>query len=113
MTDGPGFSPLYALLAEIAPSGGRRGRRGPAHRLGGSIERGAGYGLFELSEFFVRPGHQSAGVGRALLERAFPLGQGHLLGRGFQLDPFVTYLMASRPVGQFDRYLGFTPPFVL
>lgn len=37
----------------------------------------------------------------------------HLLGRGFRVDPFLTLLMASRPFGQFDRYLGFTPPFVL
>ena len=37
----------------------------------------------------------------------------HLLGRGFRLDPFMTYLMANRPFGHFDRYLGFTPPFVL
>ena len=34
-----------------------------------SIERG---GLFELSEFFVHPGRQQAGVGAALLEHAFP-----------------------------------------
>ncbi|MGZ6273070.1 MAG: GNAT family N-acetyltransferase [Candidatus Limnocylindrales bacterium] len=38
-----------------------------------SIERD---GLFELTEFFVRPGQQSKGVGRGLLERAFPLGRG-------------------------------------
>lgn len=38
-----------------------------------SVERG---GLFELSEFFVRPDRQSAGVGRALIERAFPAGRG-------------------------------------
>src|SRR6266540_6943456 len=38
-----------------------------------SIQRG---GLFELSEFFVRPAHQSAGIGRQLLERAFPPGRG-------------------------------------
>lgn len=37
----------------------------------------------------------------------------HLLDRGFQVDPFLTLLMASRPFGRFDRYLGFTPPFVL
>ena len=30
----------------------------------------------ELTEFFVRPGHQSAGVGRELLARAFPVGAG-------------------------------------
>jgi GNAT superfamily N-acetyltransferase len=37
----------------------------------------------------------------------------HLLGRGFRLDPFVTLLMANRPFGRLDRYLSFTPPFVL
>jgi GNAT superfamily N-acetyltransferase len=40
-----------------------------------SIERG---GLFELSELFVRPDRQSAGVGRQLIERAFPLGRGNV-----------------------------------
>ena len=38
-----------------------------------SIERG---GLFELTELFVRPGLQSKGIGRQLLERAFPLDRG-------------------------------------
>jgi predicted acetyltransferase len=33
-------------------------------------------GLLELTEFFVLPASQCAGVGRALLERAFPLGRG-------------------------------------
>ena len=40
-----------------------------------SIDRG---GLFELTEFFVRPGTQSQGVGRELLGRAFPPGRGDL-----------------------------------
>jgi GNAT superfamily N-acetyltransferase len=38
-----------------------------------SIERA---GLLELTEFFVRPDHQSAGVGRTLIERAFPADRG-------------------------------------
>jgi GNAT superfamily N-acetyltransferase len=38
-----------------------------------SIERG---GLFELSELFVRPDRQSAGLGRQLIERVFPDGRG-------------------------------------
>lgn len=259
----PRFNALYALLAEIAAEWWIAEDAGDGRLIGyaRSIERGADRGLFELSEFFVRPGHQSAGVGRGLVERAFPVGRGevraiiatgdvravaryhradtsiqfpilglngaasadgagdvrlaaepitdsgglaevveieravlgydrgvhelgwlldrreayryreagrtvafafigrdgagpiaalepehlpdvlrhvearavaigreelgfevpapnvvairHLLGRGFQLDPFVTYLMANRPFGQFDRYLGFTPPFVL
>ena len=40
-----------------------------------SIDRG---GMFELTEFFVRPGHQSRGLGRELLERAFPTGRGDI-----------------------------------
>jgi GNAT superfamily N-acetyltransferase len=37
----------------------------------------------------------------------------HLLDRRFRLDPFLTLLMSSRPFGQFDRFIGFSPPFVL
>lgn len=37
-----------------------------------SIEHG---GLIELTEFFVAPNHQSAGVGRELLSRTFPYGR--------------------------------------
>jgi GNAT superfamily N-acetyltransferase len=73
----PLFEPVYRLVAEHAaewwlaedPS---------SHQLLGyarSIERG---GLFELSELFVRPGRQSSGVGRQLLERAFPAGRGEV-----------------------------------
>ena len=39
-----------------------------------SIERD---GLLELTMFFVDPEAQSRGVGRGLLERAFPFGRGH------------------------------------
>jgi predicted GNAT family acetyltransferase len=48
------------------------------HRVVGyarSIERG---GLFELTEFFVHPGQQAKGVGRALLARAFPNARGEV-----------------------------------
>jgi hypothetical protein len=37
----------------------------------------------------------------------------HLLGRGFQLDPWVNLLMSNRPFGQFDRFIGFSPPMFL
>ena len=40
-----------------------------------SVERG---GLFELSEFFVHPDRQAAGVGAALLARAFPPDRGEV-----------------------------------
>lgn len=35
-------------------------------------------GLFELSELFVRPDRQSAGLGKVLLEKAFPPGRGEV-----------------------------------
>jgi predicted acetyltransferase len=34
--------------------------------------------LIELSEFFILPGQQSAGLGRELIERAFPQGRGRI-----------------------------------
>jgi hypothetical protein len=37
----------------------------------------------------------------------------HLLSHRFRLDPFITFLMSSRPFGNFDRFIGFSPPFVL
>ena len=37
----------------------------------------------------------------------------HLLDRGLRIDPFMTLLMSSRPFGQFDRFIGFSPPFIL
>ena len=37
----------------------------------------------------------------------------HLLGRGMRMDTFLTLMMSSRPFGSFDRYIGFSPPFVL
>lgn len=40
-----------------------------------SVQRG---GMFELTEFFVHPERQSAGVGAALLELAFPDGRGEV-----------------------------------
>jgi GNAT superfamily N-acetyltransferase len=40
-----------------------------------SVQRGA---LIELSELFVRPDRQSAGVGRTLIEHALPPGRGNV-----------------------------------
>jgi GNAT superfamily N-acetyltransferase len=57
-----------------------------------SVERG---GLFELSELFVRPGHQSAGLGRQLIERAFPAGRG-----------VVRLIIATTDVRALKRYYG-------
>ena len=37
----------------------------------------------------------------------------HLLGRGFRLDPAMSFLMSERPFGQFDRFMGLFPPLFL
>jgi GNAT superfamily N-acetyltransferase len=71
----PSSEPLHRLLAQIAAEWWVAEETGSG-RLAGfarSIERD---GLLELTEFFVRPDHQSWGVGKALLERAFPAGRG-------------------------------------
>jgi GNAT superfamily N-acetyltransferase len=67
--------PLHRLLAELAAEWWVAEDRHAGRLLGfaRSLERD---GLFELTEFFVLPGQQSRGVGRALLERAFPEGRG-------------------------------------
>lgn len=68
-----------------------------------SIERD---GLFELTELFVRPGAQSAGLGKSLIERAFPVGRGDVrliiatndvraLARYYAADTIARFSMAS------------------
>lgn len=75
-------------------------------------------GMFELTEFFVRPGIQSHGLGRDLLERAFPMGRGDLriiiattdiraLSRYLRSDvvprfPVVTFTAPSRSDARVD-----------
>lgn len=72
-----GLAPLYKYLAEhsaewwVAESVSDGKLIGYAR----SVERGD---LFELAEFFIVPGQQSAGLGRDLIERAFPLGRGRI-----------------------------------
>jgi len=60
---------------------------------------------------------RAAALGVASLTLEVPMHNGvamrHLLDRGFRMDAFFTFLMASRPFGQFDRYVVFGPPFIL
>lgn len=37
----------------------------------------------------------------------------YLLGRGYRLDPFFSYLMSDRPFGRFERYIETSPTFFL
>lgn len=77
------------------PSGGPGALAGYAR----SVERG---GLFELSEFFVHPQRQSAGVGRRLLELAFPLGRGEV--RAVIATPDVRALRRYHAAGTSVRF---------
>lgn len=65
--------PLHRLLARIAVEWWVAEHVGSGRLVGyaRSIER---EGLLELTELFVRPDQQGRGVGRTLLERAFPAG---------------------------------------
>jgi GNAT superfamily N-acetyltransferase len=67
----PSSEPLHRQLAQIAAEWWVAEETGSGRLVGFacSIERD---GLLELTEFFVRPDQQSQGVGKALLERAFP-----------------------------------------
>lgn len=58
---------------------------------------------------------RAIGVGRLSLEIPAPneVATRHLLSRGFRFDPFVSFLMSDRPFGQFDRFIGFSPPLFL
>ena len=64
-----------------------------------SVERG---GLFELSELFVHPERQSAGVGKRLLELAFPLGRGEV--RAIIATTDVRALRRYHAAGTFARF---------
>jgi hypothetical protein len=37
----------------------------------------------------------------------------YLLGRGFRIDPFFSYLMSDSPFGRFERYIETSPTFFL
>ncbi len=60
---------------------------------------------------------RAAELGQAELSLELPMinevAMRHLLGRGFRMDGFYTFLMSSRPFGSFDRYICMSPPFVL
>lgn len=70
-----GSEPLFRFLGEHAAEWwvAEGTEAGELIGYARSIQRG---GLFELTELFVKPSAQSRGVGRALLERAFPAGRG-------------------------------------
>jgi GNAT superfamily N-acetyltransferase len=76
-----------------------------------SVERS---GLLELTFFFVDPGKQSKGLGRALLERAFPLGRGNHRAIFATQDPRALSLylrLGVRHVTTVVDFVGKPQPF--
>lgn len=71
----PAYETLFAHLAATYVQWWIAEDPGDGEPLGyaRSVQRG---GTLELTEFFVAPGARVAGLGRALLEQAFPLGLG-------------------------------------
>jgi hypothetical protein len=59
----------------------------------------------------------AAARGASSLPLSVPLSQadliGHLLGRGFRIDPFYVLLLADAPPADFARYLPTNPSFIL
>jgi GNAT superfamily N-acetyltransferase len=74
----PRFRSLFEHLAEDAVEWWVAEEDGRIIGYARSVERGDHGELFELAELFVRPSAQSGGIGRALLERAFPHGRGEI-----------------------------------
>jgi GNAT superfamily N-acetyltransferase len=56
-----------------------------------------------------------AGHATALVEVPLPNTQaiGHLLGRGFRMDPLTSLFLSDEPIGMFDRYVLTSPPLFL
>jgi GNAT superfamily N-acetyltransferase len=91
-------------------------------------ERVAGYGysgngtgpiaLLDESDFpavLARVETEAASHNEPELEFEVPLinraAVNHLLGRGFQMEPFTVFLMSDQPFGKFENYICTSPPF--
>ncbi len=96
----PKLQPMFDHLARHAAEWWvAEGGDGRVAGYARSVERG---GLFELSEFFVHPERQSAGVGKRLLDLAFPLGRGEV--RAIIATSDVRALRRYHAAGTFARF---------
>jgi GNAT superfamily N-acetyltransferase len=105
LADRQGF--LYLRNGEVAGYGYIGGMSGP-------------YALLDAADFPAVLAHAetlAAAEGRPSFSVVVPMvnetAVRYLLARGFRLDPFFSYLMSDRPLGQFDRYIETRPTFFL
>lgn len=70
-----------------------------------------------LPDMLLHVESRAVAVGLETLELEVPavndVAVNHLLGRGFRIDPWINLLMSNHPFGQFDRFIGFSPPIFL
>jgi GNAT superfamily N-acetyltransferase len=105
-----------------------QGRDGWTYRDGGAVvgfafvgKAGAGpIAVFEprhLPDILLHVEARAAAYGLEKLELEVPAPNAtairHLLGRGFRIDPWINLLMSNKPFGQFDRFVGYSPPIIL
>jgi GNAT superfamily N-acetyltransferase len=104
-----------------------RTRAGHLYRRGGEVVAYGYHGPWQGPFAALDPADQPALLGAAesgaaaarLEEVTFEVGLvnhaavGWLLGRGYRLDPFLTFFMTDRAFGQFDRYVLTSPPIFL
>ncbi len=87
----------------------------------GYVGKGTGpFALLDPADFPAVLAHAesiAAGEGQSSLTLVVPMinssAVSYLLGRGFRLDPFFSYVMSDRPFGRFEQYIETTPTFFL
>jgi GNAT superfamily N-acetyltransferase len=71
----------------------------------------------DLAAILLHVEHQAHDLGLNHIEIQVPAPNAaamrHLLSRGYQVDPWMNFLMSDRPFGHFDRFINFSPPLFL
>jgi GNAT superfamily N-acetyltransferase len=105
LADRPGW--IYRRQGNVAGYGYAGRQSGP-------------FALLDPADFPVVLAHAEAMVARAghetfsvVVPMVNETAIAHLLGRGFRLDPFFSYLMSVKPFGRFAQYIETTPTFFL
>lgn len=71
----------------------------------------------DLADILLHVEGRAKDLGLEKLELEVPgpnaVALGHLSQRGFRLDPWINLMMSNKQFGQFDRFIGFSPPIIL
>jgi ribosomal protein S18 acetylase RimI-like enzyme len=105
LTDRPGW--LYRRQGQVVGYGYTGGQSGPFALLD-SVDFPAV--LAHAEALVARAGHDTFSV---VVPMVNEIAIAHLLGRGFRLEPFFSYLMSDAPFGRFTQYIETAPTFFL